>query len=326
MRTIQLKLLNTKAANLSKVTNFILLFVALFAVSFTAILVKISMIEISANATLFNRLWIVTILFGVWNGLKQVKFQNGEASISITPPATNWQLEKFIKPGEFLLVLVATLHLVGRFAWTWSLTQTTTANAIFLSNATPIFTAFGGWLFLGHYFDRRFLTGLSLAILGMITLGARDLSFSHGVLMGDLAALSSAILYAIDGLILEKLRVRFDTSTILIWRSSVSTLLMIPVVLICDQPIFPISRLGWLTVIALALICEVVGNGLVIYSMKHFTVSFLGIFLLLESVVTALLAWIIFAEKVGLLNCFAFLMIMVGIYFAQTGKGAEKNN
>ena len=60
--------------------------------------------------------------------------------------------------------------------------------------------------------------------------------------------------------------------------------------------------------------------------MKHFTVSFLGIFLLLESVITALLAWIVFAEKVGVVNCFAFLMIMGGIYLSKTGKGAEKTH
>lgn len=323
MRTLQLKLSDLKLTNFSHTINFLLLFVALFAVSFTAIFIKISVSEISSNATLFNRLWIVTIIFGIWNGFKKIQSQNSESATDLTSPAPNFQPWEFFKQGGFLLVIVATLHLSGRFIWTWSLTQTTAANATVLSNMTPVFTTLGSWLFLGHYFDRRFLTGLSLAMLGTITLGARDVSFSGGEFIGDIAAVCSAIFYSIGGLISQKVRQHFDSATILMWRSSLSTVFMLPVVLIFDKQILPISPLGWVAVIGLAALSEATGHGLAIYSMKHFTVSFLSVFFLLESVVTALLAWIIFAEKVGVLNCFAFLTIIVGIYFAKTGKGAE---
>ncbi len=99
----------------------------------------------------------------------------------------------------------------------------------------------------------------------------------------------------------------------------------IPVVLIFDNQIFPISAMGWFAVIGLALICEAIGHGLVVYSLKHFSSGFVTLFMLLEPVITAILAWIIFAEALGIVNSIAFIIIMLGIYMAKTGKGADKN-
>ncbi|CAD5951710.1 hypothetical protein PCC9214_02597 [Planktothrix tepida] len=53
--------------------------------------------------------------------------------------------------------------------------------------------------------------------------------------------------------------------------------------------------------------------------------GFVTVFLLLEPVITAILAWIIFAEHLGIVNCLAFILILLGIYIAKTGQGAEKS-
>ncbi|MGL5062581.1 MAG: DMT family transporter, partial [Microcoleus sp.] len=45
------------------------LLAALLAVSFAAIFIRFSEQEISPNATVFNRLWIATVVFGMWNGV-----------------------------------------------------------------------------------------------------------------------------------------------------------------------------------------------------------------------------------------------------------------
>lgn len=75
----------------------------------------------------------------------------------------------------------------------------------------------------------------------------------------------------------------------------------------------------------MALIGEAIGHGLVVYSLKHFSSGFVTLFMLLEPVITAILAWVIFAEALGFVNCVAFTIIMLGIYLAKTGQGAEKS-
>lgn len=322
MTTSNLKLYVSKIYNIHKIIDFLLLIVALIALSFTAIFIKFSVSEISANATVFNRLWIATIIFYVWNSLQQFKLKISEPSPKIKPEINF--LSSYSKKGVFLLIMVAIVHVSGRFLWTWSLTQTSAANATVLSNITPVFTTLGGWLFLGQYFDRRFLGGLSLALIGVTILGWDDFLISTEGLIGDFAALLSAIFYASSFLIIEQLRNQFSSSNILIWRCVLGTIFMIPVVLIFDTQIFPISAMGWFAVIALALICEAIGHGLVVYSLKHFSSGFVTLFMLLEPIITAILAWIIFAEALGIINSFAFIIIMLGIYVAKTGQGAEK--
>jgi hypothetical protein len=56
---------------------------------------------------------------------------------------------------------------------------------------TPIFATLGGWLLLGHNFDRRFLIGMILTIGGAISIGIQDLQIATEQLIGDALALFS---------------------------------------------------------------------------------------------------------------------------------------
>jgi drug/metabolite transporter (DMT)-like permease len=311
----------------SNVMAFILLSVALISLSFTAIFIKLSVREISANATVFNRLWIATIIFGLWNGINELR----------TKKLTDQKLDDQIIPKEpyqlrdiILLVAVAVVHVVGRVLWSWSLTQTTAANATVLSNLPPLFTTLGAWLILGKTFNRRFVIGMVIALAGAFTLGLDDFFWSENLvisqkaIIGDAAALLSSVFYAASFLMIERLRTRLPVQNILVWRCFLGTLFILPVVLTFEEQIFPISWFGWLTVFGLAAICEVLGHGLVVYSLKYLSSSFVTIFLLLEPVMTAILAWFIFSESLSLVNLLALSFILQGIYLAKTGKGADK--
>ncbi|MBN3939820.1 DMT family transporter [Nostoc sp. NMS9] len=322
MTTNKLESTESSVERSPNVIALILLSVALVALSFTAIFIKLSVREISANATVFNRLWIATIIFGLWNGFNELRTKNLEDQ----PIAK----ERYQSRDIILLVAVAVVHVVGRFLWTWSLTQTSAANATVLSNMPPLFTTLGAWLILGQRFDRRFVTGMLIALAGAFTLGLDDLLGSGNslnsqtLIIGDAAALLSSVFYAASFLIIERLRTRLPVQNILLWRCFLGTLFILPVVLTVEDQIFPISWLGWLAVFGLAAICEALGHGLVVYSLKYFSSSLVTIFLLLEPVMTAILAWFIFSESLSLLNLLALSVILQGIYLAKTGKGADK--
>ena len=49
------------------------LFIALLTLSLAAIFIRFSEVELSSNATVFNRMWIATIFFGVWAGIKKLQ-------------------------------------------------------------------------------------------------------------------------------------------------------------------------------------------------------------------------------------------------------------
>ena len=82
---------------------------------------------------------------------------------------------------------------------------------------TPIFATLGGWIFLGHSFDRRYLLGLFLAISGVVAIGVQDFNLTNDSFYGDMAALMSSVFYAINFLIIEKLRRKMSTTAIMTW-------------------------------------------------------------------------------------------------------------
>ena len=294
----------------------IAILVSLIALSFTAILLKLSQAEIGSNATVLHRLWMSTIVFWVWEGVNSLKEPENTAQAVAQSP-NNYQ-------EKGLLILVAAVSTASIACWAWSLNQTTVANSTVLRNLSPLFTSIGGWLLLNHRFDRQFICGLGLAIIGALVIGWGDFQLSQSHLLGDAIALFSAFLYAIYLLFLEQLRNSLNTITILLWRCAFGALMLFPLVLSTKESLFPSSYQGWLILITLAIVSQVIGQGLLVYSMKRFSSSFLAVFLLLEPIITAILAWLIFAENLNLFNGVAFVLIITGIYLAKSSSSARK--
>jgi drug/metabolite transporter (DMT)-like permease len=315
----QLTLTPEKSDKTLNILPIIIVIIALLALSSTAIFIKIALREMSAVATLFNRLWIATIIFGLWSGINQARTQ-----IKDDEPVLPQQPYP-IKEISFLIA-VGLVHVLGRLSWTWALTQTGAANANALGSLNPLFTTLGGWLFFNQIFGRKFIIGLILAIIGALAVGFEDLLRSNNNFTGDAVALISSIFYAANFLLIEQIRNKFSIITILVWRCVIATSLMIPVVLIFEKQPFPVSLSGWLVVFALAAICEALGHGLIVYSLKTFSSGFISLLLLLNPVIVAILAWILFSENLSIFNLLGLALILGGIYLAISNKESIKSN
>lgn len=77
-----------------------------------------------------------------------------------------------------------------------SLALTTVASAVTLVAMSPVFVALGGWWFLREATERRTWIGMSLTILGAITIGIADASaidLGPQALLGDAMAFGGAV-------------------------------------------------------------------------------------------------------------------------------------
>lgn len=164
------------------------LVVALGAVSLAPIFIRLSEMELSANATVLNRLLVFLLVFGLGQGISS-QLQPAEAGAEPPPPPT---LTQWVLLGAVGGISIASLVL-----WAMSLVYTTVAKSMLLNNLTPLFTSVGAFLFLGQRFDRRFLVGMAIALAGALYLGFEDLGSSEGLLLGDLYATLSAVFLGI---------------------------------------------------------------------------------------------------------------------------------
>ena len=318
--TKQLIVSKQKLFDKQKLIAITALFIATVAISFAAIFIKWSEVEISANATVFNRLWIATVVLGFWNSgnfiyLKLSNRQSNQESLEDMP---------YTKTVIGLLLALGIVYLGFQSLWAWSITQTSIAISTVLHNLTPIFTTLSAWLLLNKRFERRFLLGMVLAIIGIIVISIEDLQIASGKISGDLAALLSAIFYAGYLLIIEQLRPQLSASKILMWSSLTGAILTLPILIVTGEKLFPYSWNGWLAVICLAVICQALGQVLVAYSLNNLSSGFVALFLVLDPVLTAIEAWVIFSEKLILLDWIAFLLVLLGIYLALSSKSSTQ--
>jgi drug/metabolite transporter (DMT)-like permease len=288
----------------------------IFAVSFAAIFIRISEYELGPYATIFNRFWIASLALGTWVGCKQMwPFsgpQESESPVHLTRQDWGW------------LVAAGVITAIDLPMWAYSLTRTSVANATVLANLAPVFTALGVWLIWKHWFDRKFLLGLLVSILGAIAIGAGDMQLAADHFVGDAIALCSAVFFSAYLLIVEQLRSRLSATTVILGTTAVGTLVTGGMACQFEAHLFPVSAQGWSAVAALALVSQTLGQGLVAYSLNKVSAGVVSISFLLEPVMATLTAWVLFAEMLSVWNAIAFALVLSGVYIAISSQSALK--
>ena len=218
---------------------------------------------------------------------------------------------------ERLQLCLPGLFFAGDLAiWHWSIHWTSVANATLLANFQPVLVTLGGWLIFGRRFKRLFLVGMVLALVGAVLLVGAS---SGGQLKGDLLGLLTAVFYASYFLSVGWLRERFPTSTILAYTVTAAAIILAPIALASGEPLAGYSLAGWLDVIGLAVVSQIIGQGLVIYALAHLPAHFSAVTLLLQPAIAALLAWWFFKEKPEMQQAVGGVVMLAGIVMARRG-------
>ncbi|MFZ5557973.1 MAG: DMT family transporter [Pseudomonadota bacterium] len=239
------------------------------------------------------------------------------------PAAFLWLLaerRRAAAPLRWRPLVLCGLFFAGDLAlWHTSIVLTTVANATLLVNMAPIFVTLGAWLVFRTLVTRTFLAGMALSVGGAALLAAASTRFSSQHLAGDALALLAAVSYAGYILAIKELRGTLGTGTILALSGVFTCLALLPASLALGEPLVPSTSRGWAIVILLALVCQLGGQSLITWAMRHLPAPFSAVSLLLQPVVAALLAWALLAEAVGPLQAIGAAAVLLGIYAARRG-------
>jgi drug/metabolite transporter (DMT)-like permease len=290
------------------------LFVGVVALSFSPILIRLSENEISPTATVFNRFWLASVVFGLWQAGKAIRQR-----LSFDKPV---QQQRYTRKELLLMLGAGTFFAATLVFMAWSLTQTSVAISIVLHNLTPIFTSLGAWLLFGQGFNRQSLIGMVIALGGAIAIELDELQIATGNVPGGLAAILSAIFLAAYLLCVEQLRTKFSPTTIQLWICGSAALLIFPLLLFAGDQIFPSSVGVWLAVMSFTLICQVLGQGLLTYSLDKLSSVVVSLFHLLQPVFSAIFAWAIFWESLSFSQWVGFAVVIIGLYLAVSSQTA----
>ena len=204
--------------------------------------------------------------------------------------------------------------------WHWSIVWTSVANSTLLANLASIFVTLMGWLLWKQRVSRLFLAGMATALAGMFVLVGPSFAAGGTRFLGDVLGALTAIFYGSYMLAIKVARdAKIPTARIMAWSTAISAVALLPFALISPQPFWPATAGGWLAVCGLALVSQIVGQGLIAYAFAHLPASLSAVSLLIQPVMAAVFAWILFGEAIGPAQFAGGVIVLAGIWIARRG-------
>ena len=215
-------------------------------------------------------------------------------------------------------ILAGLIFALDLGAWHISIVWTSVANATLLANLAPIVVTLAGWLLWRQRVTGLFLAGMAVAIGGMFVLVGPNFIAGGAALAGDVLAMVTAIFYGSYMLAIKRARdAGAATAPLMAWSTTISAIALLPFALLFPQPMLPAGAGGWLVLLGLALVTQVLGQGLIAYAFAHLPASLSAVSLLIQPVVAAAAAWALFGEAVGPAQWIGGAIVLAGIWIAR---------
>ncbi|MFM6932529.1 MAG: DMT family transporter [Novosphingobium sp.] len=217
-----------------------------------------------------------------------------------------------------LIVLAAGLFFgVDIASWHIGIGMTRLGNATLFGNAGSLIVMIWGFVALRRRPHWPEALAILAAIAGAAILFGRSLEISTRTLAGDLFSLFAGVCYAFYLIPLQTARGTLGNWSLLAWSSLASALLLLAIALALGEPIWPSV---WWPVIGLALSSQVLGQGLLVYSLKHFRPLVIGLMLLTQPVIGVLAGWLAFDEAVGGVDLLGMALVASALVIARASE------
>jgi drug/metabolite transporter (DMT)-like permease len=265
-------------------------------------------------------------------------YRLGIAALVLAPVAffrKRGELKK-LSYGEILLALLSGLFLALHFVtWITSLEYTTVASSVVLVSTVPLWVALFSLFTIKEPLTRWLILGLSLALVGGVIVGVSDNCsvsvsgvvcptfnqfFLGDVFIGDLLALFGAIMAASYLIIGRRLRNKMSLTSYVFVVYGMAAVVMLIIVLAFRQPLFGYPPMGYLWLILLALIPQLLGHSAFNWALGFLSATFVAIVLLGEPIGSTVLAYFLLEETPSWVKIVGGILIIAGIYVASLGE------
>ena len=203
--------------------------------------------------------------------------------------------------------------------WHWSFQYTTVANATLLANLAVVVVTLVAWIWFKERPHWTFFLGAMIALLGTAGLVGAGLSVRPEALLGDLIAAFCALAYAGYLLTTKRLLRTWNASVVMLASTAGCALFLLLGSLMAPGRILPSRPETWLCVIALAFISQVMGQGLIAWSMSRLPVTFATVTLIAQPVLATILGWLILDQSLTPAALAFGVVSMAGVWLAAKG-------
>jgi drug/metabolite transporter (DMT)-like permease len=205
------------------------------------------------------------------------------------------------------------------FFWHLSILATTVANATFIATMAPVWVAFGAWIVFREKISRRNFLGLALCLAGGAALIGQSYSFAPDRLLGDGYALVTSLFFGLYMLAISNARTRLKigAGSLAFMSAAITCACMFVIAMLFETNFMPRSLNGWVTLLSLAIVSQVLGQGLLAVALGRLPATFSSLVIFLEAVGAAALGWLVLNEALGPIQLLGGALILFGIWIAR---------
>jgi drug/metabolite transporter (DMT)-like permease len=278
------------------------------AIAFAPILVRLS--DTGPVASAFWRTALAAPLLWAWLAVARGRFVEARREAPANIPISS----------RAALLAAGLFFACDLGVWHWSIVYTSVANSTLLANLAPIFVTLAGWLIWKQKVTRVFLVGMVTALVGMFVLVGPNFFTGGTRLLGDGLGALTGVFYAGYMLAVKSARdAQASTVRLMAWSTTITAIALLPVALLSPQPMLPHALSGWWVLVALAVVTQIMGQGLIAYAFAHLPASLSSVSLLIQPVMATLFAWVLFGEQVGPAQFVGGAVVLAGIWLSKKG-------
>ena len=220
-----------------------------------------------------------------------------------------------------VIVIAGVFFAFDLASWHIGISHTRLGNASLFGNSGSLILM--GW---GLLIARRWPRPLEAAAILAATAGAgillgRSLEIDQATLMGDLLCILAGFFYVFYILLIQRARGRFDSWGLLFHSTLAGAPVLLGIALSLGEPVWPHV---WWPLVALALGSQVIGQGLIVFALRHFSALVVGVVLLTQPAVSILAGWLAFGETMGWLDGFGMVLIAGALVLGRLSESAPR--
>ncbi|WP_067734079.1 DMT family transporter [Novosphingobium naphthalenivorans] len=225
--------------------------------------------------------------------------------------------QRLVRGGALAMVLGAGVFFgLDLAAWHVGIELTKLGNASLFANGGSLIVMVWGLVTARRAPRVLELTAIAAALGGAALLMGGSLEISSANLSGDLLSALAGLFYAFYILMLNSARAKLGQFSVLVVSVCASVPVLLLIALLRGEAIMPHD---WTPLIALAFSSQLVGQGLLIYSLRHFPPLVIGLALLTQPAVAATMGWLAFGETLTALDVVGMVLLASALVLARLG-------
>ncbi len=225
----------------------------------------------------------------------------------------------FAGPPKLPLIVPGLFFAADLGIWHWAFEFTSVANATLEANFAAIIVPLVAFFWLKERFSWLFVVGAALALAGMARLVGFSISSEGDAWIGDLMGIGTAAAYSGYLLSSKVLLGRFPVKLVMACATTGTAVFLLLGAAVTPGRLLPQTAASWGYLVALALIAQVFGQGLIAFGMSRLPAGFSAVTLILQPVVAAYLSWVMLDQKMSGAQMAAGLVVLAGIVLARFG-------